>query len=333
LAARTIRIGLLGASKIARGAIIAPAADIDGVAVTRVAASDRDRAEAYAREHGIPVVEDDYESLVASDAVDLVYNALPPSGHCAWTLAALANGKHVLCEKPFAMNSGEAARMVEAADSAPGVLIEAFHYRYHPAFGRLLGILAEGSIGRIQQLSAFFNVTIPYRPGELRHTPGVGGGALMDLGCYSLHWVRTVMAAEPRIVSASAVEGQPGVDLSMRAELDFDGVPATIECSMEEDLPPGHKAGLEIVGDTGTLQMINPLSPHTGHEIVLDADGNTTSEKVDGNSTYWHQLEAVLDVIEGRAEAFTGGADAVGNMRAIDAIYRAAGMLPRGQTR
>ena len=79
--------------------------------------------------------------------------------------------------------------------------------------------------------------------------------------------------------------------------------------------------------------MINPLSPHTGHEIILDAGGETTSETIDGNSTYWHQLEAVVDVIPGRAEAMTGGADAVGNMRAIDAIYRAAGMRPRGKTR
>ena len=204
MAAQTIRIGLLGASKIARGAVIAPAADIDGVAVTRVAASDRKRAEAYAREHGIPGVEDDYESLVASDDVDLVYNALPPSGHCAWTLAALANGKHVLCEKPFAMNADEAAQMVEASENAPGVLIEAFHYRYHPAFRRLLDILAEGSIGCIQRLSAFFNVTIPHRPGELRHTLELGGGALMDLGCYPLHWVRTVVGEEPDVVSAEA---------------------------------------------------------------------------------------------------------------------------------
>ncbi len=332
MAAPPIRIGLLGASRIARGAIIGPANEIGGATVTRVAASDRERALAYADEYGIPDVEKDYEALVASDTVDLVYNALPPSGHCVWTLAALANGKHVLCEKPFAMNADEAKRMVEAASDAPGVLVEAFHYRFHPAFERLLALVDAGSVGRIRRLDAYFNVTIPYREGELRHTLEVGGGALMDLGCYSLHWLRSIMRAEPAVLSAAAVEERAGVDVSMRASLDFDGVPAEIACSMAEGLPPGHKAALTIEGERGRLEMVNPLAPHTGHEIRLDTDEIKTTESVDGHSTYRHQLEAVLDVISGSADAVTGGADAVGNMRAIDAIYRAAGMLPRGKS-
>ena len=132
--ASPVRIGLLGASRIARSAIIEPAARIAGVEVTRVAASSADKARRYAVEHGIPGIESDYAALVASDAVDLVYNALPPSGHCRWSIEALAHGKHVLCEKPFAMNAREAEHMLAAAEQANGTLIEAFHYRYHPLF-------------------------------------------------------------------------------------------------------------------------------------------------------------------------------------------------------
>ena len=329
MTASTVRIGLLGASRIARGAVIEPARAIDGIEVTRIAASSTDKARAYAEEHGIPGIEDDYAALVASENVDLVYNALPPSGHKRWSIAALEHGKHVLCEKPFAMNALEAQKMVDAANASPGVLIEAFHYRFHPLFARVLEIVRSGKLGRLRQLSSLFEVAIPYSLGELRHTLEVGGGALMDLGCYPVHWVRTVMGTEPRVVSAKAVEEREGVDTSMQATLDFEGIPAEIHCSMAEDVPE-FKANLIIEGEKGRLTVINPLSPHGFHELILDIDGETDSLTVDGNATYWHQLAHVTDVLERRAEPITGGEDAVANMRAIDAIYRAAGMQPRG---
>ncbi len=323
-----IRIGLLGASRIARGAILDPASNIDGVEVTRVAASNVDKAKAYADEHGIPGVEDDYAALVASDAVDLVYNALPPSGHMHWSIAALGAGKHVLCEKPFAMNAGEAQRMVDVADTSAGVLIEAFHHRFHPLHERILEIIASGQLGSIQRLESHFDVAIPYQPGELRHTLEVGGGALMDLGCYPVHWVRTVMQSEPVIVQAEAFQEREGVDTTMTATLDFDGVPAEVGTTMAQGTE--FRADLVVEGSRGRLTVINPLSPHNGHELVLDLDGKTESTTVEGNSTYWHQLDHVVDVLNGKAGAITGGADAIANMRAIDAIYEAAGMRPRG---
>ena len=323
-----IRIGLLGASRIARGAILEPASSINGVEVTRVAASAVDKATAYADEHGIPGVEEDYAALVASDAVDLVYNALPPSGHMQWSVAALESGKHVLCEKPFAMNAGQAQQMVDVANASPGVLIEAFHHRFHPLHDRILEIVASRRLGAIQGLESHFDVAIPYRPGELRHTLEVGGGALMDLGCYPVHWVRTVMQSEPAVVRALAVQQREGVDTSMTATLDFNGVPASIETSMAEGTE--FRANLVIEGARGRLTVVNPLSPHNGHELILDIDGSTESTTVDGNSTYWHQLAHVVDVLNGKAETITGGADAIANMRTIDAIYEAAGLRPRG---
>ncbi|MDH3336612.1 MAG: Gfo/Idh/MocA family oxidoreductase [Gammaproteobacteria bacterium] len=326
-----IRIGLLGASKIAVPAIIKPAAEMDGVDVSAVAARDAERAAAYAAEHGIAHVVADYAALVASDDVDLVYNGLPPSQHMEWSIAAMANGKDVLCEKPFALNAEQAKRMIAKAAEYGRTLIEAFHYRFHPLFGRVLQIITSGEIGDVQHLSAVFNVRIPYRPGELRHELGLGGGALMDLGCYPVHWVRAVMQSEPTVISASARQERAGVDVAMDAVLEFaGGVKAELSCSMAEDLPSKRRAQLIVAGDKGTLTVINPVSPHGGHELIVESAHGKRSEEIPGETTYHHQLRHVLAVLADDAQPLTGGADAVANMAIIDAIYRAANMLPRG---
>ncbi len=150
------RIGLLGASKIARGAVIAPAKSNPDFEVVAVGARDPDRARAYADEHGIAHVARSYAELVRRDDVDVVYNALPPAGHAEWTIAALEAGKTVLCEKPFAMNAGEARRMTEAATRTGQLLIEAFHYRFHNVIRRAEALLKSGALGRVTSASAEF---------------------------------------------------------------------------------------------------------------------------------------------------------------------------------
>lgn len=324
-----LRIGLLGAAKIAPPAIIGPASDRTDVEITALACRDETRGRVYADEHGIASVETDYEALARRSDVDLIYNALPPVRHADLTIAALEAGKPVLCEKPFAMNSAEAKTMAEAATRTGLPLIEAFHYRFHPAFARLLEFVHSGAIGKITSMDAAFDVAIPYREGELRHTASLGGGALMDLGCYPLHWVRTVAGAEPEISAATARQDRPGIDTVMSAELQFPGgVPATISCSMADDAK--FSAHLTLTGEAGTTSMQNPLAPHHGHMISVTRDGETETTKVDGQTTYHHQLDHVVDVLEGEAQPLTGGEDAVANMTAIDAIYTAAGMAPRG---
>ncbi len=322
-----VRIGLLGASRIAHQAILGPAGTMDGVRVTRVACSSPARAERYATKLGIDGIEPHYAALVRSDAVDLVYNALPPSGHMEWTLAALAAGKAVLCEKPFAMNAGQARRMVQAASEASLPLIEAFHYRFHPLFNRTLEILHSGSIGELKSLKAWFNVPIPYREGELRYQLALGGGALMDLGCYPVHWLRTVTGVEPTVRTARARQERPGIDLTMEATLDFDGIPANIHCSMAASLP-AMDAQLHVQGTRGELTVLNPVSPHGGHTLRWRIGDRLEETTVAGETTYWHQLQHVKAVLAGAARP---SADAVGNMAALDAIYTAAGMAPRGR--
>ncbi len=326
-----IRIGILGAARIAPRGIITPANDLLGTEAVAVASSSLERARNFAAQHSLPLAFGSYAELLESDDIDLVYVALPPSAHLQWCTAALAHGKHVLAEKPFASNAQDAARMVAAAKSAGRHLIEGFHYRFHPLMVQAFAQLRAGAIGRIRHVEAVFNANLPDTPGELRYIEELGGGALMDLGCYCLHWIRTVVGDEPEVVNASARCISPGVDIQASAELAFPSGPtAMLECSMQ---PSDGKLfrRLRVHGDAGMLEIDNPVTPHAGATLSLETPDAPLPQIVSGGeTTFHHQLRHVLDVIAGRATPLTGGDDAVANMRAIDAIYRAAGLRPRG---
>lgn len=326
-----IRIGILGAARIAPRGIITPANETLGAEVVAIASRDLDRAQRFAAQHSIPMAFGSYAELMLRDDVDLVYCALPPSAHLEWCTAALESGKHVLVEKPFANNAQDAAQLVAAAHAAGKHIIEGFHYRYHPLFERALSLIHSGAIGRVRRIEAVFNANLPDTPGELRYIEALGGGALMDLGCYCMHWIRTVAGDEPTITRASARCGSPGVDLDVEAEMAFTSGPtATLRCSMQPDDGLLHRR-LRVHGESGLLEMENPVSPHSGATLSIDAPDAPMPQIVSGGDTTFHyQLRHVMEVIEGRAEPLTGGEDAIGNMRAIDAIYRAAGLRPRG---
>ncbi|HEY1632085.1 MAG TPA: Gfo/Idh/MocA family oxidoreductase [Rhizomicrobium sp.] len=322
-----IRIGILGAAKIAPAAVILPARDNKDFTVVAVAARDRSRAEVYAKEYGIPEVVSDYDALVTHPDVDLIYNPLPPAFHVRWTLATLEAGKPVLCEKPFAMNADEARTMVAAAGRAGLSLIEAFHYRYHAVMKRAVEIARSGELGRLTEAEAMFQFPMPYRADELRWIAPVGGGALMDMGCYPLHALRSAIGGEPRIVSASC-EVQHGVDAATKAELLFpDDIKAKMSCSM---IPESFGAFLHLTGERGRLEIVNFLAPQYGFSFKVTVDGKTREEKPEGPATYAAQLAAVADVLRNGTKPLTGGADAVANMAAIDAIYAKAGYARGG---
>jgi predicted dehydrogenase len=322
-----IRIGILGAAKIAPPALIGPVQKRSDCEVVCIAARDPGRARAYADQHGIPEIAEGYDALIARPDIDLIYNAPPPHRHADLTIAALDAGKAVLCEKPFAMNAGEARRMVEAATRNGRPLVEAFHYRFHPMFEEILAQLRGGAIGKLCAIRSEFSVAIKYRPGELRHDPALGGGALMDLGCYALHWARTVAGGEPEVVEAAAMLSEHGADLTTTARLAFDGgVTARIRTSMA----PGQKfkALLAVQGTEGVLVATNPLHPHRGNRIVIRRGLSVKRYAVSGDTTYDHQLAHMIDVMNGKTPPLTGGADAVANMALMDAVYGAAG-VPR----
>jgi len=321
-----IRFGILGAARIAPLALTKPAVLIPNAEVVAVAASSVEKAQAFADEHSIATVSESYAALVESPDVDAIYNALPPSSHERWSIAALEAGKHVLCEKPFAMNAAEASRMVTAANASERLLIEAFHYRFHPYFQRVLAMLADDLIGDIRHIEAQFDVRIPYSSSEFRHDPMLGGGALMDLGCYPVHWVRTLLGSEPQVMQAECVRSEAGVDVATRARLSFPGgVTAEIATAMDETAARQHYAQVVIEGEKGRLILENPIAPHNGNKIITDIGGTSRSESVEGESTYYYQLRHFVAAVDGREAPLTGDDDAINNMRLIDNIYAAAG--------
>lgn len=318
----TIRIGILGAAKIAPPVVINPSKDNPDFEVVAVAARDPARAKAYAAEHKIPQVVKDYDALVHHGDVDLVYNALPPAGHAQWTIAALEAGKNVLCEKPFAMNAAQVRRMNDAASRTGRILVEAFHYRHHAVMQRAVAIARSGELGALQSAEASFEVPIPYREGELRWTREQGGGALMDLGCYPVHCLRSVLGHEPKVVSASCVM-EHDVDVTTRAELDFAGLPARLSTSMK---PERFGATLRLKGSKGSLELLNFVAPQLGCKLTVTVGGVARDEPTAGPATYVAQLAELGDVLARGKEQLITNADSLGNMAAIDAIYAKAGV-------
>lgn len=326
-----IRIGLLGAARITPKALLEPAAKLANVEIVRVAARNRDRAEAFASEHNIANVSDSYADLIAADDVDVVYNPLPMSLHAQWTIAALQAGKHVFCEKPFASNATEAAAMVQAANDTGRVLGEAFHYRYHPMFLRILDEIASGRIGQVERVEGVFNVSIPRQTAsgatDIRWDYAASGGALMDLGCYPMSWVRHVTGEEPTVVSAEAIEDPENIDAYLTCELSFPGgATGSVTTAMER----GPEIGLTVQGSQGSIVANNPMAPQNGNRLTITTERGATSGPVDAGISYDHMVRAFIDHLVLGTPFPTSGQDSINNMAAIDAVYRAAGLPVRG---
>jgi predicted dehydrogenase len=327
-----LRIGTLGSSRICQPALIDPAVSVAEVTVTAVAARDESRAEAFALRHGIPVAYGSYQELLADPDIDAVYNPLPNSLHGPWTLRAIAAGKHVLCEKPLASNADEAAQVAQAAAAAGLVVMEAMHYRYHPLITRLREVV--GELGPVRHLQAWTNFVIT-DPGDIRYDFGVGGGALMDGGCYALDCLRLLGAGaeqgEPTVTGALAdpVAADPRgavADRSTAVRLAFPGgATGWFESSFTRD--GEFRADLHVICENGQAWLDNFIFPHRGR--LRAAGAVQADEEGGGDSTYVHQLRAFAAAIAGGAPVPTSAEHAVGTMRLIDDAYRAAGLRPR----
>lgn len=317
----TLRIGILGAARVATYALIAPAREVDGVIVAGVASRDIFRATDYAAQHDIPLVFNDYAALIASPGIDAVYNALPPSLHAKWSIAALEAGKPVLCEKPFALSLADVDAMLEAEARAGCLLMEAQHSAYHPLSVRMREVVADGAIGAVTHVDARFDAPVPDDGDDLRYIPDVGGGALWDLGVYPAYWIRSVLGQEPVVTAATNRLHASGADIATHAELSFDGGRAVLACDMQADFV----ANVRITGARGELAIENPLAPQRGHRFIRTIDGVATEEQFPLRATYCYQLEAFRDAIAGGTLPLTRGEDTratVALLAAIDAAAR-----------
>ena len=224
--AAPLRIGILGAARIAPLALIKPAKGNVEVVVAAVAARDAARAQAFAAKHGIARVHEDYETLIADPDLDAIYIPLPNGLHGRWIRAALGTGKHVLCEKPFTANAAEAREIAELAAKSGRVMMEAFHYRYHPLALRVEQIIASGELGTLERVEAALCFPLP-KFSDIRYNYSLAGGATMDAGCYAVDMARTFGGGTPEVVSAQAKLRDPQIDRAMTAELRFPaGTPA-----------------------------------------------------------------------------------------------------------
>jgi predicted dehydrogenase len=319
-----LRIGVLGAARIAPAALLRPATAVDGVRVVAVAARSADRAAAMAGRHRIPTVYGDYAALLADPDIDAVYIPLPNGLHAEWTLRALAAGKHVLCEKPFTANEAEAREVADAADRAGRVVMEAFHYRYHPLAAEIDRILhTDRRLGDITRVETWMCFPLP-RFSDIRYQYDLAGGATMDAGCYALHAARFAGPGEPEVVGARALLRDPKVDRAMSIDLRYPtGATGTAHTSMWSRTLL--RIGLRVTGERGELSAPFFVMPKFGR-LRVTVDGVTTRRKVPGESTYTHQLRAFQAAVGGADTNRTPPSDSIHTMRLIDAAYRAAGL-------
>ena len=324
-----LRIGILGAARIAPSAVVKPARVVDDVSVEAIAARDPRRAQRFATRHQISRVHRDYRALLADPDLDAVYIPLPNHLHAQWTLEALAAGKHVLCEKPFTANADEARLVANTVESSGLVVMEAFHYRHHPLMARVLEILASGELGAPKRVETSLCFPLVMR-GDIRWQLDFAGGATMDAGCYPIHCMRTLAQSlvEPTVVSARAKLRSPGVDRYMTATFRYPGgLTGQITASMWSARVLSLSA--RVVGESGELRVFNYVMPGPYHRLTVRTKAGTRREKIAGETTYTHQLRAFADAVLRGGRVLTDARDAVRTMSLIDDVYRAAGLEPR----
>ncbi|MET4432613.1 Gfo/Idh/MocA family oxidoreductase [Mycolicibacterium sp. 624] len=319
----SIRIGVLGASRIAESAIVGPAGEL-GHRLVAVAARDRSRAESFAEKYGVERVVASYQDVIDDAEVDVVYNPLANSLHAPWNLAAVQAGKPVLTEKPFARNRAEAQHVAAAADAAGVTVMEGFHYYFHPVTQRALQLAGDGTLGDLNRVEVRMGMPAP-QPGDPRWSLELAGGALMDLGCYGLHIMRRFGA--PSVVRAKAGQRTPGIDEWCDVEVAFpSGATGLSTNTMVAD---EYSFTLRVIGTRGEALVHNFIKPHEDDRITISTSAGTTVEHHGRRASYTYQLEAFAAHVRDGAPIPLDNTDAVANMALIDDAYRAAGMEPR----
>ncbi len=320
-----LRVGVLGAARIAELGIVKPA-HATGTRLVTVAARDRRRAEAFAAEHGVERVSDTYADVLADPEVEVVYNPLPNALHGPWNLAAVEAGKHVLSEKPFASTAEEAAEVRAAAQAAGVTVVEGFHYLFHPVVQRLFALLDDGELGELQHVEAVIAMPEP-DPSDPRWSFDLAGGALMDLGCYGLHVHRALgrwAGGEPEVFGARADERADGVDEWLEAELRFpSAATGRVRCSMAH---PRFEMTLRAAGSRGEATVLDFVQPHKDDRVMVSTESEVRTEHLGTRSSYVYQLEAFIAALRGGPPMPTGPDDAVATAELIDGCYRAAGL-------
>ena len=315
-----LRLGILGAARIALGGIIPAAERAAGVEVAAVAT--RGGEKRVAVHELIPEAEvfDDYESLLRDAEIDAVYVPLPNSMHVEWTLKALEAGKHVLCEKPFSLEADGARRAVERAREQNLALMEGFMYRLHPQTARLAEILRSGAIGEVRQAVAEFGHRLN-DPEDVRGVGSLGGGSLGDVGCYCVSGLRLAFGSEPVRATAFGRFDEEGADKDLGGVLEFEGGLGIVSCSISSS----RRERLEIVGTDGRLTLGTPFrADKAGGQMEVCYGTDLDAESFETADPYGKELEEFARAIREGRDPSVGPDEILGNARALDALLRSA---------
>jgi xylose dehydrogenase (NAD/NADP) len=315
-----MRLGLLSTANI-NGAVLEGAKGTERVDVVAVASRDDAKARAYAAEHGLERAHGSYEALLEDPEVDAVYISLPNSLHHEWTMRSLAAGKHVLCEKPYSRRPAEVEEAFDAAAAAGLVLAEAFMYRHNPQTALVRQLVEDGRIGRLRSISASFSFFLADQT-NVRAIPQLDGGALMDVGCYCVSGSR-LLAGEPEHVFGEQALSATGVDAAFHGTLRF---PNDVVAQIDGSFVAPDRQRLEVVGEEGVLTIGAPWKPSEGPGPGIDLHLSGGVERIDVPlaDSYRLELEDFAAAVAGEGEPLLGRADALGQARAIDALYRSA---------
>jgi len=316
-----LRWGVMGAAKIAMQHVVPAMQAGQHGRVEAIASRNLAKAEEAARWRGIPRAYGSYEALLAADDVDAVYIPLPNHLHVPWAIKALEAGKHVLCEKPLGLDADEARALQAAAGQHPELrAMEAFMYRFHPQWQRAVEIVATGDVGTVHTIQSFFSYH-NVDPGNIRNQAKMGGGALMDIGCYCISLARFLYRAEPRrVVSHVQRDAEFGTDHLASAVLEFEAGTSTFTVGTQ--LAPFQR--VQVVGDAGRVAIEIPFNAPADVPCRLwhQAEGETREELLGPANQYTLMADAfALAVLEDKPVP-TPLDDAVGNMAVIDAVFR-----------
>ena len=311
-----VRWGILSTARI-NAMLVPPLHESPLSDVVAVASRSQERAGDYAGDWSIPRAYGSYQELLEDREVEAIYISLPNAPHVEWSIRCLEAGKHVLCEKPLARHPDEVTRAFDAADRAGRLLMEAFMWRHHPQTQRLLELVRGGAIGELRLVRASFSFTIGDT--NVRLEPDLAGGALMDVGCYCVSGAR-LLAGEPDLAIARQVVGPTGVDMRLVGVLEFPGgTLAELDCAF--DLPP--RQGLEAVGSEGVLNVPWPWGANEPM-IELRRGHDVQRFQIEPADRYRRQVDNFSRAIRGIEPPLLGRDDALGQARAIDALYRSA---------
>jgi xylose dehydrogenase (NAD/NADP) len=318
MAPAKIRWGILGCARIAERALIPAFQEAKNAELFGIAARDEARAAAWAAKFKIPKSYGDYGALLQDPDIRAVYIPLPNHLHAEWTIGAARAGKHILCEKPLALNASEVEAIFAVARASNVQVMEAFMYRFHPQFEKTLALVRSGAIGDIRAVHATFSFVLSGPKDDYRRNADMGGGALYDVGCYVINASRTIFGTEPVSVFAKArLEPETGIDLATSLLLEYPGDRhALLDCAFDAQF----QSRVEVAGTRGRITLPRAFSAkHFDVQVQIAKGNDVETHLVPARNQYTRMVEHFGEAVLGLRPVLYGESDALGNARVIDA--------------